>query len=439
MRQKQTFEGKWWVRGREQPPLFGILTFDPARELKLVAKNPINLALAEAVSDSAAVQSSSVSPVLHGQDQHGKPVSLFGCATNSRSVSSELETFEIGALAGLVGEELSDWRSPKFLTANVHFTMLHEWLNEFSIEHIKTAEGRAAVTLKPSHEGWVYELGDEEKLRFDRDIVSHESVSEFKWNLGHSAWFHFPSEKSLSAIIDDRITPVQQLLSLLIGERAYAEHVHLYHVDPYAGGSGVHDQIELLRPNPGLRTAPREVQAFRMIAPFNELELTFQKILTRWFTIYRRIEPVIDLCFAVLFNKSLPMTTRFLELTQALEAYHSRSGHFESTEKKTLAERVDDIFRLHSNEAAEFFSDIPDAASRIRYTRNYLTHYDEKIRAKTFSERELSQVAFWLLPFLQVCLLKEIEITGAPIRRILHRYKHVHFIELDSVSHESPN
>jgi hypothetical protein len=437
MRQKQTFEGKWWLRGREAPPLFGILTFDPGRGLKLIAKNPTSLTLPEVVSGFAAAQSSVIPPVLHGQDQHGKTISLFGCAADRHGVSSGLETFEISAIAGLVGDEFPDWSSAKFLTAHVHFTLLHEWLNEPGIEHIKTVDGRPAVALKPSHDAWVYQLGDGERLRFDRDIATHESVSEYKLDFGHSAWFHFSSEKSLSTTIDERITPVRQLLSLLIGERVYADRVDLYHIDPYMPAGVVPEQIQLLQPNPGLRTAPREMHAHRMIAPFSEVELTFQRTVTRWFAIHRRLEPVIDLYFAVLFNRRIPVTTQFLQLAQALEAYHSRSGHFPFVQQKTLAERLDDVFRLHSNEAAELFSSISDLAARIRYTRNYLTHYDEKMRAKIFSEGELSQVTFWLLPFLQICLLKELEITGAPVRRILHRYKDVRFIDLASASHGS--
>src|SRR6266480_5226712 len=396
MRQKQTFEGKWWVHGREQPPLFGILTFNPAKELKLVAKNPTSLGLNEVVSSSAAGRHFLISPVLHGQDQHGRPISLFGCGASSHGVSSGLETFEISAIAALAGEEFPDWRSAKFLTVDVHFTLLHEWLNEYSLEHTKTVDGRPAVALGASHEAWTYELNDRDKLRFDRDITTHQSFSEYKFNLDHSAWFHFPSEESLSTIVDERITPVRQLLSLLIGERVYAERVDLYHIDPYVPASGIPQKVEFFQPNPGLRTAPRELHAHRMIAPFGEVEVTFQRILSRWFAIHRQLEPVIDLYFAVLFNKNLPVTTQFLELTQALEAYHSRSGHFAFTQKKTLAERLDDVFRLHSNEAAELLSNIPDAAARIRYTRNYLTHYDERIRLKTFRERELYQITFWL-------------------------------------------
>ncbi len=438
MSQKQIFEGKWWVRGREQPPLFGVLTFDPARELKLVVKNLTDLTLDEVVSNSTGAQMSRLSPVLHGEDKHGTAISLFACGTDSHTVSSGLETLEISALAGLIGENVPDWQSAKFLTADVHFTLLHEWLNESLVEYNAAIDGRPAVALTPSHEAWVYKLGDSERLRFDRDISTHQSVSEYKWNLNHGAWFHFPSEQSLSVIYNERITPVRQLLSLLIGERVYIERVDLYHTDPYVPAGKPASKIQLLRPNRGLRSAPRELHAFRMIAPFTELELTFQQILQRWFTVYQRMEPVIDLYFAVVFNKRLPVTTQFLELSQAFEAYHSRSGRFESAEKKTLAQRLDDIFRLHSNEAAELLSNIPDAAARIRHTRNYLTHYDEKIHSKTFSERELSQVTFWLLPFLQICLLKELEITGAPVRRIVHRYKDVHFIDLDSVSDDSP-
>jgi hypothetical protein len=384
-----------------------------------------------------------VPTVLHGEDQHGKPVSLFGSAIESRSVSGGMETLEIGALAGLIGEAILNWDAATFLTASLRFTLLHEWLAEQVIEDTKTADGRPAVTLRPSREDWVYVLPHAERLRIEREVETHHSSSQFAWNFSHQIWLHFPQETPLR-VISTRASQIRQLLTLLVGAPVYIESFELFHTDPFEPKGVFPNAIELMRPNRGLADAPRDIHAHQMIVPFAEIDSRFQQVLDIWFGAYERMEPVLNLFFAVFFNRGLPVTTRFLQLTQTLEAYHGRSARFSYTDDdraapRPLAQRLKDVFSLHAAEAAELFQGLPDLTERIRDTRNYLTHSAERRSALVLSEAELLRVTFWLLPFLQICLLKDVGIDGAAVKRIVHRFSNVHFVDLESDEPKSTN
>jgi len=434
MDDKRIIEGKWWIHGDGQPAVFGTLIFDRSSDLKLIAKNPTSRSIDEAFAD--AFDAATVRPVLHGEDEHGKRVSLFGCGIEKRSVSGGMETIEIGALAGLLGEQISSWDSATFRTAGMRFTLLHEWLAEQVIENTKTADDRPAVTLRPPRENWVYTLPDGERLRIDREVQTHHSSSQFAWNFSHRVWLHFAPENPLP-VITTRASQFRQLLTLLVGVPVYNESFELFHTDPFEPNGGFPEVVELMRPNLGLAGAPRDIHAHQMIVPFAEIDSRFQQVLDTWFGTYQRIDPVLSLFFAVFFNKRLPVTAKFLQLVQALEAYHGRSARFSYTDddaasQPTLAQRLKDIFSLHASEAGELFQGIPDLTQRIRNTRNYLTHSGQRRGSLVFSEAELSQVTFWLLPFLQICLLKDLGIDGAPVKRIVHRFSNVHFIDLES-------
>lgn len=83
--------------------------------------------------------------------------------------------------------------------------------------------------------------------------------------------------------------------------------------------------------------------------------------------------------------------------------------------------RIDELLGSLPNGAARIAGDIPDFASKVRHTRNYLTHYAEESRAKAAQGLELRRIAFALLDLLEIFLLLDLDITGKPVERIVAR------------------
>ena len=87
-------------------------------------------------------------------------------------------------------------------------------------------------------------------------------------------------------------------------------------------------KVELLQQNTGVEDAERSTPALNMIASFDDLGQDAGRIIRRWFEYHERLEPALNLYFAVIFNRSLYSNHRFLFLAQALEVYHRINPSF---------------------------------------------------------------------------------------------------------------
>src|SRR5882672_7064691 len=112
MNTPRTIEGKWWIFGKEQPAHFGTLTFDPEEKLELVTKTAHDHGSVAVVMATFGDRTSE-REIVHGIDEHGSPVTLFGCIW-SRSVSMGMECCTIRSLAALLNFKADSWSEPKF-------------------------------------------------------------------------------------------------------------------------------------------------------------------------------------------------------------------------------------------------------------------------------------------------------------------------------------
>jgi hypothetical protein len=84
-----------------------------------------------------------------------------------------------------------------------------------------------------------------------------------------------------------------------------------------------------------------------------------------------------------------------------------------------LAQRIDEVLARHSDTAPRLTQGIKDFAAKVRYTRNYLTHYGESTERKAAKGDELHRIAAALKGLLKICLLSELGLKGAPVARVL--------------------
>ena len=189
-----------------------------------------------------------------------------------------------------------------------------------------------------------------------------------------------------------------------------------------------------------------------MLASFAAVQPTFVELLDRWRDYHHRLDAVLPLYFSVRFNDELYINHRFLFLAQALEVYHAMTSDsaiaptaeykarlkrvlgsvaeedrewvgdgLRFANKKTLAQRLNEILGRHPTEAARMAGDMPDFADKIRRTRNYYTHFDERLkkRGKIADEAEIILLTERMQRLLEVCFLKDLGLDGAPIRKII--------------------
>jgi hypothetical protein len=203
-----------------------------------------------------------------------------------------------------------------------------------------------------------------------------------------------------------------------------------------------------------------------MTAPYREIENIFPVVLSKWFAYHKQLDAVLNLYFAVLFNPSLYINHQFLFLAQALEVYHNSNtsfvGYVQPTaefrarrkqivssvspedkewleeklnhaNQKTLAQRLSEILLKNKAEAEQFISDLQHFADLVKNTRNYYTHFDEELKGKgkvTDDIEEMVRLASQMRTLLGICILKDLEITGAPITRLIERHKKMEIVSL---------
>ena len=337
-----------------------------------------------------------------------------------------------------------------------HFSLLHEWIGKNPVEIVTSGDGRLAVAIN-NRPAYFADVAPGIRLRVESADTSTTSLRELHYRFDHRIWLHFEEARPLAAIRED-VSKLLPLLCLLTGERIFSDTFVLFEDDPFESH---HPRpvspCELLQINRGVSDAERGTHPSHMRVTFQELEPQFGQVFEKWFRCYETLKPVVELYFSVTAGWVPTTESRFLFIAQALEVYHARSPQFSQTERpreshktrlkailkgapkldckwlneklafsnqKTLAQRLDDLLKQHPDEARELTMRIPDFASKLRYTRNYYTHYNPEHlkKGKVAIGNELSLLTCAVETLLEICLLKELGIHGKPIQRVLQRF-----------------
>src|SRR5699024_7292344 len=170
---------------------------------------------------------------------------------------------------------------------------------------------------------------------------------------------------------------------------------------------------------------------------FNLSELK-QADFSQWQEVANKMEPIIELYIESLYNQNLSVSRHFLNMVQALETYHSRRianslGNYKQRVEEILEIRTK-VFREGDREfllgeSKKFvtlkgrLADLMIADYRfwfrtgefrllefpqvIATTRNYYTHYDQKLEDKALKDENLITAFHILRNILEFYLLKE--------------------------------
>lgn len=196
-----------------------------------------------------------------------------------------------------------------------------------------------------------------------------------------------------------------------------------------------------------------------------QISENFNISMKNWFEKNEKLKPVIDLYVSVKHHKT-SYERHFLNLVQALEAYHRLTRNnkvLPSEEHKakleiilksvpeehkewlrnklmfsnepSLHERLDELLTPKINEHAEeypFLFGLPgknkiDLIRDIKNTRNYNTHFDERLFRKTVKGEELIQLIFLLITMVEFYLLQELNIdTSIILEKTRNKTRKIH-------------
>ena len=173
---------------------------------------------------------------------------------------------------------------------------------------------------------------------------------------------------------------------------------------------------------PYTKTEPR-IDQYQMLFGFEQIREDAERIFNKWFDIYENVSPALNLYFAARTGAYQYLDGNFLALAQALETYHSRIF---DPKRKGLGKRIKELIEpfekfVGTSEEQKNFK------NTIVATRNYLTHYDRRLKPKAAEGKDLWLLYIKMEAILQLHLLKILGFTDVEIESVYSNSCHLRY------------
>lgn len=378
--------------------------------------------------------------VLHGYSG-GAEITLFRCRAIEQGITIGPGPGEVilSVQQVLLGHLYNHWDAVHLKGFRARLSHLDNWVHSHGID-IRPHDESVVITHKPP---------DSTHLQLTDDIILHLypnvsrlSSADRSAEIIDESWLYLDGPLTLRAALN-LIHLVCQFLTLGVGEGVYPILLRGVLPDKTRAVSGQRDlDIYYLLPHPPTNTGSRSWTEMLFTLP--DIQERFEMYLKNWVRLSSELQPVYDLYFATLYNPSMYINQRFLNLVQGVEAFHRITRPQEGRElpraqhrvrKRRVLDSVPDDLRKwlrnqlqYSNEVslatrlthlAEehsfLFDNWPHGVSNYvrtaKNTRNYLTHYTADLKKKSASGPKLYLLTQKTRSLLEACLLKEIGVS----------------------------
>lgn len=421
--------GEFWIPGDSHRSL-GLLRLEAGRKPSVELAEFTGLqrsAFVENIRRNQGRRRGDGHRVMHGIDEHGKPITLIDChETASRSTRSRL-TRTLSCHSAVFGAHLE---ASDLSFVGITFRLDHqdEWLGRFALgevelESTEVAGSKAIRALKvPVAESKSIDLKLEEY---------HRGRISLGWSVGSEHRTH--TFKSFSCIeltfersrtwdeIREEVTWWRRLLSLATRSNIDVQEIFLERRDLPIEASPVESRLlpvwmaRSVGPSP---THPnRSPDDFHFT--FDHVEPMFAEVHTRWRAIAKPWAAVLHRFVAISSDRDLWINEQFLFLAQAIESMHrARLGNTGSIVFQNAAVQAWDESPA---ELQHLLGDRDTFSNALRKSRNYWTHYgrpgpDED--PEVLDGDELFTFTEKLRWVIEAAILREIGIPDPNIARV---------------------
>ncbi len=404
MNEKREIVGQWWLPSNVEDRWTGTLILENGETPRLNVTIPRGF--------SGVNTDQPPPPVLHGHDDHGKPVTLLfpGWAGSHGTMAMSQHRFSAGyAVLGIHLPHATDLRVHK-LRFGVQY--LNEWLG---ITGFQDQSQCLPVTLNITYrqlEPLTYVINPDLKITIgtncsftpnrNRQIISEDHHLQFESPTG------FSLEESKRLIV-----AIRQLLHF-----AVLKPVYLLWLNGEQNGYGLtHEDrfyphnIEIwcsINRDPIESGQPPDRWVFR----FSDVQGRFSDLMANWLKFCDDYREALG-CYSATVYHRFPDSMEFLCLTQALEAYHGvKHGRrkFKLRILELTNQFLPQLIGLVSN--ADSFADV------VWHNRDYYTHHESEIKqqGRVVSGGDLYRLSEKLRLIFQMCVLTEL---GIPSERFV--------------------
>ena len=438
------YQGHWWTPEEPDEKLPGILRFDPEEGATLSLFGSLRVPEGE---DGI--------PIL-GLAMDNTPITL----TNLNwpptipiipSGTLKFDSSSIHAGMVIVGEHFQRKEEVGFERLIVEYLHLDTWagVSGFEIAYIDDPDTHPITVRHELPEPIAADVGGEYKVNlfFGSGLeASPRPFTQATITQVAELVISFPEKKPLR-VLTDIAYRLQHLISL--GTRRSAFPVAMWGATGAVGEAwrqGIH-----YRTLGRTGTVKDRPERHEMLFSLLDLPGGFGPAIERWLARSEVLDPVYQLYLGTVYNPQMFLEQRFLNLTQALEAYHRRTtttldlpedeherrmesilgavpkehvtwleGKLRYSNELNLRKRIKHILNGHPQTVSAVVGSGKNKRrfiNKVVDTRNCRTHFDQSLKERAARGEELHRINDKLGHLMQMCLMSELGFEDDEIKK----------------------
>ena len=411
---KRQIAGLWWMPTNPQEKWVGLLTLE-------YDKGPL---LVLTVPKGHDFTPPKIGEIIHGCDQHGKPVTLLNPAENESSSSTALTFIKYSAGAVILGLELPTRNAFLVNCIEINLQHFYEWAG---ITGFVTKPGSTTNEVSIAHslpELRSFQIDHDLTVEIGTSFVFHNGSKEK--SLTEDTFVQFKSRKGLG--FSECKTLVHAMRSLLhfgVLSPVYPLRIECKKIGfgQTLGETYIPNKIEIWWSlnRKSVSSEHRDRWVFR----FSDVEKDFGQFMRNWLAFLKKFDEALGCYFTTVYH-ALTSPVQNICLAQALEAFHATKHP--SKGKVFFNDRVRSLVKNQWVPLKEFVKDPETFSKQVTDNRNHFTHHGSKSAQRALSGANLIRLNERMQLLFQMCILTEMGIPAARFPR-LRRQLAQHIIE----------
>lgn len=451
MRVRKEFikSGRFWLPNNSENKVTGTLTISDGGDIELEV---VGLFGSEIDAMTGADDLSRIVGII---EDHGY-VTLDNCRYRTKNIRVDgVSKSRINVNRAYCGIAYEQGEIPSFNTFRFSIEGIDEWIGITGIRaELQLKPLSATISYAPPPEiAMTLNNGMELLISFAWTVPGSEIIKEAR--ITQTTFFKLTSAEKRE--LGDFISAAHKITNLLcfaMDETVSIESVTATSDDMQRDiGNGKQRPIEIEIYYPSLPFSEKrpKIQMYTMLFRFIEKQGEGDRLFNNWFRAYDDVDTALHLYFSTKTGAQKYHSGKFLALAQGLETYHRRTSDETYMDQAGFENLVRDIISACPEEKREWLAgklkygneisfrnriktvlepvksyletgqDIKDLINDITDTRNYLTHYDECLRLKAATGRDLWVLCIKMEAVFQLLFLQRLGFTDEEIKKIVDR------------------
>jgi hypothetical protein len=437
------FRGWWWLPGERDDRLPGALVVTKGEaELDLTGHFGHDI-ISE--TDTERVPSGHLAdqPRILGIDSNGKSVTSVGHSSASYSLhSAGVVLSKYARQVTLVGKHFDAGQTIAFDEISIQTSDLTAWTQVRAIQtKAKTRKHRRgyhvwsdiSVRWKPLDDIEIpLSRGERAFIRFGMKFqgidIAGRGSDHAELTQDTDLHLRFTKSQTLEQVFN-RVGDLRNFLSLAVGRPVAVLSVAGFRDDFADETTKLPIPIEILwgiPHNPDPPEKPRE--AHEMLFTLPEVSTEISKVMRSWFAKRKRLEPVFNLFFGLLYHPDIYSDVRFLLYAQAVETYGYRRGR--KPVERNFGDQIRDVLATCPIASRKIVgADTEAFVKLLTMSRHYYTHYNPNKEKASAHGVGLFVLSHQLRTLIEMALLRELGFTPRATDAILARARRYEQIE----------